>query len=244
MSDERQRAVEFAGRLREAFGERLISVVLYGSAARGDYREGVSNINLLVVVRDAGAATLRLGSALAREWAEAGNPPPLILGEEEWRGSADVFAIEYSDMRDANVVLYGGDPFDGITIEWSDLRLQCEHELKAKQIQLREHYILSADRPEEIGLLLKKSFPTFLTLFRTALRLAGEAVPRPPQEVVDAAARTIGFDAAPFQEVIRARHSEDAFAPAGDGVVAEGYLTGVERATAWLDGLVMPGVGD
>ena len=83
MSDERQRAEEFAGRLREAFGERLISVVLYGSAARGDYREGVSNINLLVVVRDAGAATLRLGSALAREWAEAGNPPPLILGEEE-----------------------------------------------------------------------------------------------------------------------------------------------------------------
>jgi predicted nucleotidyltransferase len=238
------RAEEFAGRLKEAFGDRLLSVVLYGSAARGDYREGVSNLNLLVIVRAADAETLRRGTALAREWAEAGNPPPLILGEAEWRDSADVFAIEYADMKDAHVALIGGDPFEGITIEWSDLRLQCEHELKAKQIQLREHYILSADRPEEIGGLLKRSFPTFLTLFRTGLRLAGEAVPRPPREVVEAAARTIGFDAAPFLEVIRGRESEEAFAPAGDGEVAVGYLAGVERATAWIDGLTAPRAGD
>jgi hypothetical protein len=241
MADERRRAEEFAERLRGAFGDALVSVVLYGSAARGDYREGVSNLNILVVVRAADAATLRLGSALARDWVAAGNPPPLVLDEAEWRGSADVFPIEYSDMLDAHLVLHGGDPFDGLEIEWSDLRLQCEHELKTKQIQLREHYLLAADAPAELGRLLTQSFPTFLTLFRTALRLAGEAVPRPPDAVLSAASRTIGFDAVPFQEVLKARQGSGKFEPAGDGSVVEGYLDGVERATVWLDGLHAPG---
>jgi predicted nucleotidyltransferase len=241
MADERRRAEEFAERLRGAFGDALVSVVLYGSAARGDFREGVSNLNLLVLVRSADAATLRLGSALAREWVKAGNPPPLILDEAEWRGSADVFPIEYSDMLDAHVVVQGSDPFEGLSIEWSDLRLQCEHELKTKQIQLREHYLLAADSPPELGQLLRQSFPTFLTLFRTALRLASEEVPRPPEAVLSAAARRVGFDAAPFLEVLKARQGGGKFEPAGDGSVVEGYLDGVERATVWLDGLGAPG---
>jgi hypothetical protein len=244
MADERRRAEEFAERSRGAFGEALVSVVLYGSAARGDYRAGVSNLNVLVVVRAADAATLRRGSALAREWVAAGNPPPLILGAAEWLGSADVFPIEYSDMRDAHVVLHGDNPFQGLEISWSDLRLQCEHELKTKQIQLREHYLLAADAPAELGKLLKHSFPTFLTLFRTALRLAGEEVPRPPEAVLDAAARRIGFDAAPFLEVLKARQGGAEFEPAGDGPVVEGYLAGVERATGWLDGLSAPGLAE
>jgi hypothetical protein len=242
MADERRRAEEFAERLPGAFGDALLSVVLYGSAARGDYREGVSNLNLFVVVRAVDAATLRLGSALAREWVAAGNPPPLILDEAEWRGSADVFPIEYSDMLEAHLLLHGADPFDGLEIEWSDLRLQCEHELKTKQIQLREHYLLAADQPADLGKLLTHSFPTFLTLFRTALRLAGDEVPRPPEAVLSAAARRIGFDAAPFLEVLKARQGGGKFEPAGDGAVVEGYLAGVERATGWLDGLSASGL--
>src|SRR5690606_5670177 len=104
------RAEAYARRLREVYGDELRAVLLYGSAARGEYREGGSNLNLLVILREVGAETLRRGSAPAREWAEAGNPPPLLLGEEEWRRSADVFPIEYTDIRDANVLLHGADP--------------------------------------------------------------------------------------------------------------------------------------
>jgi hypothetical protein len=179
MGAERTQAEGFTRRLEAAFGDELVAVLLYGSAARGDYREGVSDLNLLVVLRSTEAATLRRGSALAREWAQAGNPPPLVLGETEWRKSADVFPIEYTDIRDAHLVLHGTDPFAGLRIEWSDLRLQCEHELKSKQIRLREHFLL-AEAGEELGKLLVQSFPTFLTLFRAGLRLAGREVPRSP----------------------------------------------------------------
>ncbi|HET8655234.1 MAG TPA: nucleotidyltransferase domain-containing protein [Longimicrobiaceae bacterium] len=237
MGAERQRAEEFAGRLAEAYGDALVSVTLYGSAARGEYREGSSDLNLLVLLRGAEARTLRRGARVAREWAAAGERPPLVLPEAEWLDSADVFPIEYSDMRDAHVVLHGSDPFDGIRIEWRDLRLQCEHEIKAKQIRLRERYLLSADQPEELGALLLASASTFLTLFRSGLRLAGAEVPRDGGEVVSAIAERAGFDPAGFREVLRARSADGDFAPAGDGPVVMGYLDAVERTAGWLDQL-------
>lgn len=237
MGEERRTAEKFAGRLAEAYGAELRSVVLYGSAARGDYRPGVSDLNLLVIVGTADAAALRRGSTLAREWAAAGNPPPLLLGEAEWRDSADVFPIEYSDIRDAHIVLHGADPLEGMRIRWEDLRLQCEHELKSKQIRLREHFLLAAEGSDEVGRLLMQALPTFLTLFRTALRLAGDAVPPTPEGVIDAVAARAGFDPSGFQAVQRARAGKAAFAPAPDAPEVTAYLNAVERATRWLDAL-------
>jgi hypothetical protein len=238
-----KRAEAFTSRLREVYGEDLVSVVLYGSAARGDYREGISDLNLVVLLRSTELATLRRGTELAREWAAEGNPPPLMLSETEWRGSADVFPIEYTDMKDANVVLHGSDPFAGLTIDWEHLRLQVEHELKSKQIQLREQYLLLASDPDGLGKLLTRALPTFLTLFRAGLHLAGESAPRDPAAAIAAVSRLVGFDAAPFEEVLRARTTGASFAPAGDGSVTTGYLKGVESTTRWLDGLVGPGAG-
>lgn len=237
MGKERERAEAFARRLADAYGTDLVLVLLYGSAARGDYREGVSDLNLLVVVRELDAAALRRGTALAREWVTERNPPPLMLSEAEWLSSADVFAIEYSDMRDAHVVLHGTDPFGAVRIHWRDLRLQTERELKSKKIQLRERYLFSADAPDELGRLLMQSFPTFLTLFRSALRLAGAEVPRDPERVIDAVAERSGLDPQPLREVLRARREGTTFEPKGDSPVATGYLAAITTLSAWSDRL-------
>lgn len=237
MPKERQRAEEFTRRLVGVYGADLVLVLLYGSAARGDYREGVSDLNLLVVLRDLDAAALRRGSALAREWVAEGNPPPLMLSDDEWVGSADVFAIEYSDMRDAHVVLHGAEPFADFHIHWRDLRLQTEREMKSKKIQLRERYLFSADAPDELGRLLVQSLPTFLTLFRSALRLAGAEVPRDPERVIEAVAAQAGVDPTPLREVLRARRDGGTFTPKGDGAVATGYLAAITGAAEWIDRL-------
>lgn len=240
MGTEREKADEFTRRLASTYGDQLVSAVLYGSAARGDYREGVSDLNLLVILRATDAASLRSGSQLAREWASGGNPPPLVLSESEWRASADVFPIEYGDMRDAHILLHGADPFAGVGIRWRDLRLQCEHELKSKQIRLREHYLLVADDAEGLGRLLVQSFPTFLTLFRAGLRLARQEVPRAPDQVIGAIAALAEFDPEPFLAVHRARGGDGAFAPKPDDPIVSGYLDTVKRTTSWLDRLVPP----
>lgn len=232
-----ERANAFVEGLREAYGDVLVSAVLYGSAARGDYHEGISDLNMLVLLRATGPATLRRASPLARDWAKQGNPPPLILGADEWHRSADAFPIEFADIQAAHRVLHGIDPFAEVVIDREHLRLQCEHELKGKQIQLREGYLLSAEQPKELGTLLVRSFSTFLVLFRTVLRLAGAPVSHDPEETVAELARRVGFNPEPLREILRARRSGGKLRPAADDPVVAGYLDAVAQTVEFVDRL-------
>jgi predicted nucleotidyltransferase len=234
----RERARRFARELEGVYRAELASVVLYGSAARGEFRPGQSDLNVLVLLRAVSPAALRRASDLARAWVAEGNPPPLILSVDEWRRSADVWAIELADIRDAHLVLGGMDPFEGIEIRPEDLRLQCERELKGKQIQLRERYLLFAGQPEELGELLSRSFSTFLVLFRTVLRLTGAGGERDAETVLRRVGERVGFDPAPLLEIQRARASGQKLRPQADSPVVAGYLDAVSRVVDHVDRLV------
>jgi len=238
MGKEIDRARAFAAELAATYGGDLVSVVLYGSAARGEYREGRSDLNVLVLLRDTRPETLRRGSVLARRWVGERNPPPLMLSETEWRASADVFPIELADIRDANMVLHGADPFTGVEIHPENLRLQCENELKGKQIRLRERYLLSAGEPRELEELLLGSFSTFLVLFRTVLRLSGHDGARDPETVVRQTAERAGFDPSPLLAVHGARSGGAALDARADSPVVVGYLEAVERVVQYVDRFV------
>ena len=98
------------------------SAVLYGSAARGDYVPGWSDINLLLVVDGLAAEVLRgLGRGLG-EWRKAAAEPPLLITRAEWARATDVFPIEITDMRAAHKVLRGADPLIGLEVSPADLR--------------------------------------------------------------------------------------------------------------------------
>lgn len=237
MGREIERAEDFARELGRLYGDHLLSAALYGSAARGEYRQGQSDLNLLVVLRDTSPASLRKGSRLARGWVAEGNPPPMVFSWDEWERSADVFPIEYADIRDAHRVLLGDDLFANVVVSPEHLRHQAEAELKEKHIQLRERYLLSAEEPAELGELLTRSFSTFLVLFRTVLRLAGEDGVRDPETVVRRTAERVGFDAAPLLEICRARSEGRAMKPAADDPVAVGYLDAVEAVVRFVDRL-------
>jgi hypothetical protein len=240
MPDYMQRAEHFSRQMVEIYGEDLISVGLYGSAARGQYREGASDLNLLIILRAIDAERLRMGAAQAAEWVASGNPPPLLFSEAEWLGSADVFPIEYADIAEAHVVLHGSDPFADVEVRWKHLRQMCEHEIKAKKIALRERYLLAVGDPAALGSLLTGSISTFVALFRAMLRLSGSAPPSQPEEVVIQLAGRVGMDADPFLRVLEARSRTDELSPEADDSLVVGYLEGVTRASAWLDGLQEP----
>ena len=235
MGKEMQRARDFARDLAGAYGDDLVSVVLYGSAARGEYREGASDLNVLVLLRDTASGTLRRGAALARAWGDAKNPPPLIMGEREFQGSGDVFPIELSDIRDAHVLLHGADPFPGLVIRPEDTRLELERELKAGYIRLRTRYLTDAGDAERFEPVLLKSLSTFLVMFRTVLRLSGEDAVRDPEAVVRAVAERVGFDPAPMVAIVKARGGGAKLDARSDSPVVTGYLDAVAEVVKYVD---------
>ena len=185
-------------RLKGDLGERLRSVILYGSAAAGDYAGKRSDYNVLVVATHMGLAELDAMAGTARAWAKAGNPAPLLFTLERLRTSADVFPIELLDIKDTHGILYGEDVLDGIAVSRENLRLELEHELKGKLIQLRERYLLSGGKSRAVAELMVQSLSTFLVLFRAALRLYGASVPPRKLEALTILKEHVDFDAEVF----------------------------------------------
>ncbi len=237
MAHPKETAEQMALELGSLYGPRLRSVVLHGSVARGDAIPGVSDINLLVLLDAVDAPALRIGSPAARRWVQGGNTAPLIASWREWEESADAFAIEIADMRDARVVLRGADPIAALPADHSAMRLQAERELRGKLVQLRTGLLLSAERPEEIGRLLLRALPSFTTYFRALLRLDGRQPPAHTEEVIREAGKLAGFDPAPLQRAWEARRAARPLKLPVDDPLTSGYYGAVVRATEYVDSL-------
>ncbi|MBT8041748.1 MAG: nucleotidyltransferase domain-containing protein [Pontiella sp.] len=181
----------------------LKSIVLYGSGAAGDHAGKRSDYNILVVTEDLGLDTLDSLSRTAVKWSRAGNPAPLLFTEGRLKQACDVFPVELLDIRESHRVLYGDDPVEALEIDTKNLRLQIEHELRGKLIQLRQSYLLTQGKSKAVANLMIESLSTFLVLFRASLRLFGEDVPRKKLEALEKLSTHIAFDGSIFQTVQR-----------------------------------------
>ena len=225
----------FLEELSKAAGPRLKSVVLYGSAARGDFVRKTSDLNLIVVVEPLDPATLEALAPCVRRFTQRGNPVPRLFSPALISASADSFPIEFLEIRTSRLVLSGAAPFAGVDIRRECLRLQCEREIKEKLMRLREGYLLCHDHPRELRRLLTGSYPAFAALFRGALHLMGRQVPASSAEVIAAFCEAAGLDRAPFDEVARLRQGQDA---TGDPKrIFAGYHDQLTRAAHHVDRL-------
>jgi hypothetical protein len=212
------------------------SAVLYGSAARGDYAEETSDINLLLVLEDVTPATLRqLGPAFTA-WQSASPEPPLVISLGEWNRATDVFPVELTDMLASYRVLRGPDLLAGITVPPADLRRELESELRGKLLRLRQGYTLLAGDADGLGQLAARSAPTALVLGRAMLALLGTPVTPPgdAERVVRGAAAAAGFPPEAMLEVVRHRGEREWRC---DPATFEGYLDAVARMAMFVDQL-------
>src|SRR5690349_19911343 len=191
--------------LRATHGENLASVVLYGSAVAGDNRESQSDYNLLIALKRITPEDLRMAQAPMREWQRLGHPLPVYFSVEELSDAADVFPIEFHQMANARVVLYGHDPFEFVKLSDANLRHQTEYELRSKLIQLRRHYIPASVSIEKLSDLMSDSLSSFAALFRAVLLLYGQEAPLAKADVVRATARLLKLDATPFERIFQFR---------------------------------------
>jgi hypothetical protein len=184
----------FTTRVSEALGTRLVTLLLYGSAARASAGAGEpAAMNTLLIVDRVDADLFTRLHAPVREWLRARHPPPLILTEHEWRDATDAFPIEYEDIRAAHRLLAGRDPWLGIRIDRDDVRRQLEQELVGKLMHLRQSFAADWNSPKRLAEAARATWSGFLTMLRAVLRLAGRNAPVEPEALVREAAALIGF---------------------------------------------------
>ncbi|HEY4233580.1 MAG TPA: hypothetical protein VGM76_09140 [Lacipirellulaceae bacterium] len=220
--------------LSELLRDRLKSVLLYGSAAAGDFVEGASNYNLLVIADPLGEAELKAVAAPVAAWDRAGHPAPMLFTPEQLKSSLDAFPIEMLDIQQSRRVLFGADALAGMQIEPIHLRLAVERELTGKLLSLRGKYALAAENPRAVQDLMLGSLSTILVLFRAALRLYQDEVPDTKLEAMRELAKHIPFDPQPFERLFAAKR-ESAKRGGEAPVSFSAYLAAIERVVAAIN---------
>jgi len=210
------------------------SALLYGSAARGDFLAGRSNINLLLVLDDPAPARLRALAPAFAAWRKTSSEPPLLISRGEWARATDVFPIEITDMRAGYRVLRGIDPLSGATVRRGDLRQALERELRGKLLRLRQGYAAAAGDEKLLGELAAGSAGTILVLLRSLLHLAGRAIPPAPAGLATDAAALIGAPAQALLGPVQRRGERGWRCTAAE---FEQYLEAVARAVGYVDQL-------
>ena len=228
---------QLTGKLRGKYGDRLVSLVLYGSATAGDHQDKFSDVNVLCVLREITVRELAESEEIFRWWRGQGNPAPLLLSEREFSASTDCFAIEFHDIKAHHRILFGRDVVADLVVDDSFYRAQVEHELRAKLLRLRQKASGILSERNLLRRLLADSLSTFCVLFRHALLLHGEQVDSRKREIVALAGSRFGFDVAPFEKLLDLREERLQPKEVDAASLLAPYLAGIEAVVDAVDRL-------
>jgi hypothetical protein len=168
--------------LREIFGSRVQSLVVYGirahEAERGaaDHVHGhhqPSLVHALSVLDSVRHEDLRSCAAHLESWHDAGLATPLVLGADEFARWMDAFPFEFSAILADHTVVSGKDPFDGLHVEAADLRRACEVQARGHLLHLRQAFMETKGRGDALAVLIVRSAPAWASLLQNLARLEG-----------------------------------------------------------------------
>jgi predicted nucleotidyltransferase len=196
--------------LKIALGDHLSAIVLFGSMAGSEFHPEHSDVNVLIVADQSFDTLQQMRSAL-NAWLKKGHVLPVLVDRREIHRFARSFPIEFLDMQSQHRVLHGEDPLNGLTVDLTLLRAQCEHDLTLNELKLRQAFAAAGTDDKKIRSILVDSLPSILTLFRAVLHLEKSS---PVPDKLDAAKKLgerIGFDSAILQRLhtLRFRRSTD-----------------------------------
>lgn len=229
---------KFAAGAAEIFGPRMKSLVLYGSQASGESTRKRSDYNLLLIVEGLTRGDLDALGKITGKFLKR-NPPPLVFSSKMFYKSTDVFPMEFLDIKENHRILAGSNPFHEMTVDSKNLRHQIEFELKGKLLKLRQGYILAAGKPAHVRELLIGSVSTFLTIFKSILRLAGQTPPQKKTDSLEPLAHLTGINPEPFKKAFRMKEGDRDALKLEPLALFDEYLDEIVRTVDFVDDYVV-----
>ena len=217
--------------------DKMHSVHIVGSALTEDYDPKISDINSVMVLQKMDLKFLEILAPLGKKFGKKGLAAPLIMTPTYIYKSLDVFPIEFLNMKLFHQTVFGEDIFQDVNIENSNLRHQCERELKVKLIGLRQGYISAAGDRNILTRGFIDSIAGYMPLFKGIVFLLGKEVPRNNRELLSVLEEVSGVPTNVFKWVLN--HKRIKTKPTIDqlNTVFEDYYETIEKLGEIADAL-------
>lgn len=184
------------------FGEKLISICLYGSVVTEDFNPKTSDINLAIILEDSKLDTLISAKNVIKKFQKKRVTVPLFLTKEYIENSLDTFPIEFLNIKVNHKKIYGEDCFENLKINSEHLRLQAERELKGKLLLLRLAFLENVGNIKFMQNLVSTSLLSFIPVMKAILVIKNESVPSQNIDIIRKIAELLQIDFSVFLQAL------------------------------------------
>jgi len=214
------------------YQEKIHSIHITGTAITDDFKDKISDVNSVIVLKEMSMKFLELLAPLGKKYGKQSVAAPLIMTPGYIMSSLDVFPIEFLNFKRIHSTVYGEDILEGIEIQRMDLRQQCERELKTKLIWLRQGYLSSQGDRKLLAESFARSITDYIPLFRGILVLLGQEPPVIQSEVIETLGRAAGVDTGAFVKVLKKKHERIKLTIEELKTIFQDYYTATEKLSA------------
>jgi predicted nucleotidyltransferase len=199
---------QFVNDYKGIYGDDLVSIILYGSAAGKEYIPGKSDINFMIVLTANGIMDPERSFGLVKKWAKRNVSVPLFLTEKYIETSTDVFPIEYLNFKRRYIPVYGKDLLKGLSLKKEFVRLQAEREIKGKLLLLRESYLGCSGRKAALAVIINQSLHAFMAIFNALLFMKDIDTTEGGRSLIITICNAFGLESNVFMKLIHIREGK------------------------------------
>ena len=236
-TDIADRCQPFLDVLLEHHQDKLHSIYIVGSALTQDYDPKISDINSVVVQHAMNLEFLEQLAPLGKKFGRKNIAAPLLMTPAYIDSSRDVFPIEFLNIKLLHYTVFGEDIFETLDIDRSDLRQQCERELKAKLIGLRQGYLSAAGDQKILARGFSESFAGYMPLFKAIIMLLGRTPPQDNRNILSVLADATGIRTDAYKEVMTLKSRQTKPSIDKLNLVFEDYYRVIEQLGEMVDAL-------
>lgn len=222
--------------LQKAFGADLLSIILYGSGAGGNYVPGKSDLNFLIVLKDTGVDNLDRCLEAEASWRKK-KAVFVLMSKDFINSSIDSFPVEFLNMKFNHILVFGEDVLGSLTFEPQYLRLQTERELKGKLFHLQQGFLEGGGKEKALQELIKLSLGAFIPLFKTLLFVKKLEIPQGRREVAKALSSVFPVDAGVFLKCIDIKEGKGKYSTGEIKNLFKSYHGEIARLSAAIDAM-------
>ncbi len=211
------------------YKDKIHSIHITGSALTEDFNPNSSDINSIIVLNKMDLKFLEDFAPLGKKFGKKQVSSPLIMTPEYISSSLDVFPVEFLTIKLLHKTVFGEDIFSDLEIKKSDLRPQCERELKVRLIGLRQGYLSSLGNRKFLADGFISSFSGYIPLFRGIILLLGTTPPEENKEVLTTLHDVSGVNTDVFKTVLKAKKDKTKLSIEILNSIFEDYYKAIEQ---------------